>query len=164
MAYAILQDSVFCDSRSLYNSKHESTFCILLAFVWVPSNFELHNSASSWPAVNLSLVARVRTGGKGILCGYTEDADGLKTKGLFVARGKRRRNLHVSPEMQLNRKQWPRRGERKNTISLHDSKWLDLETSEKFRPDLIGAKTLNSREVQYTKDVVKLFCPLLQLA
>lgn len=47
--------------------------------------------------MNLSLVARVRTGGKGILCGYTEDADGLKTKGLFVARGRRRRNCaHLS--------------------------------------------------------------------
>lgn len=72
--------------------------------------------------------------------------------------------VHISREMQLNRKQWPRRGERKNKISLHDSKWLDLETSEKFRPDLIGAKTLNSREGQYTKEVVRLFCPLLQLA
>lgn len=53
--------------------------------------------------------------------------------------------VHISLEMQLNRKQWPRRRERKNKISLHDYKWLDLETSEKFRPDLIGAKTLNSR-------------------
>lgn len=39
----------------------------------------------------------MRTGGKGILCGYTEDTDGLETKGRFVARGRRRRNCaHLS--------------------------------------------------------------------